>query len=81
MYVPACVGVVWCVFDYAKYFLGNIFLDTLKCLTYFISSSKNTLCKYVFVRIDLKYCLGRNSQSPPELTTLCLFPGFQEKEM
>lgn len=60
-------------------FGGNVFLAALKCLTYFISSK--TFCKYLLVRIHLKYCLERNSQTCPELTTPCLCPGSREKEI
>lgn len=60
-------------------FFGNVFLAALKCLTYFISSK--TFCKYLLVRIHLKYCLERDSQTCPELTTPCLCPGSQEKEI
>lgn len=72
-----------CVFENARFFFGNVFLAALKCLTYFIRSSK-TFYKLPFVRIHLKYCLERNSQPPspsPELTTLCLYPGSQEKDI
>lgn len=69
-----------CVFENARFFFGNVFLAALKCLTYFIRSSK-TFYKYLFVRIHLKYCLERNDQTSPELTTLCLCPGSQEKEV
>ena len=55
-------------------FLGNVFLAALKCLTYFISSK--TFCKYLLVRIHLKYCLERDSQTSPELTVFVpWFPG------
>jgi hypothetical protein len=58
-------------------FGGNVFLASLKCLTYFISSK--TFFKYLFVRIHLKYCLGRNSQTSLELATLCFCPGSQKE--
>ena len=77
-----CVCVCVCVhlnqFENAREF-GNVSLAALKCLTYFISS--RTFCKYLLVRICLQYCLERHSQISPELTTLCVCPGSQEKEM
>lgn len=59
-------------------FGGNVFfLAALKCLPYFISSKP--FCKYLFVRIHLKYGLERNGQTSPGLTALCLCPGSQKE--